>query len=213
MAGTQSQFFSTSPMSSAWHPDRQLIDANYDYPTALLAIFGIGIVLDFLVLCLPIQPISKLQLKLANKIKISLILWLGVFCVICASVRFYYSYKQLQVVFEATAQEKASITVMASLWSKLEPSASIIAACLPTYGPLLSHSSFKSLLQSARSFFSIGSRSGSNSNTGVTKEGDFNDTNVPGHNWHELRTNTNSHKTDVEANSTRSLINPKNGHI
>ncbi|KAF2788503.1 hypothetical protein K505DRAFT_219729, partial [Melanomma pulvis-pyrius CBS 109.77] len=130
------QFFSTTPMSSAWHPERQLLDANYDYPTALLAIFGIGIALDFLVLCLPLRPIWQLQLKLANKIKVSLILWLGIFCVVAASVRFYYSYRQLNLVFVTTAQEKGTITVQASLWSKIEPSASIIAACLPTYGPL-----------------------------------------------------------------------------
>ncbi|KAF4624593.1 hypothetical protein G7Y89_g13577 [Cudoniella acicularis] len=214
MIGTSfTQLFSTTPISSAWHPERQLKDANYDYPTALLAIFGIGIVLDFLVLCLPLRSIYKLQLKWANKIKVSLILWLGIFCVICASVRFYYSYKQLAVVFEATAQDKGSITIMAAMWSKLEPSASIIAACLPTYGPLLSHSSIGSMVKSARSFFSISSRNRSRSISGANKEYDSRDDNVPGHNWHELRPNTRSHKVDTEANSTQSLTRPNNGYI
>ncbi|KAI4091903.1 MAG: hypothetical protein L6R37_007659 [Teloschistes peruensis] len=156
---TQTQLFSTSPISSAWHPELQLLDANYDYPTALLAIFGIGIVLDFLVLCMPLRPIFKLQVKWSKKMKIYAILWLGIFCVICASVRFYYSHLQLTRVFEATSQSKATITVNSSLWSKIEPSASIIAACLPTYAPLVKHWNASSMLKSAASFFSF--RSGS----------------------------------------------------
>ncbi|KAF2732224.1 hypothetical protein EJ04DRAFT_566122 [Polyplosphaeria fusca] len=205
----QTQLFSTSPISSAWHPDRQLLDANYDYPTALLAIFGIGIVLDFLVLCLPLRPIWQLQLTLANKIKVSLILWLGIFCVVAASVRFYYSYRQLSLVFVTTAQEKGTITVKASLWSKIEPSASIIAACLPTYGPLFSNFGMSSMIRSTLSFFSISSRTAGSSN--FSKDANYN--NHPGDKngkWHEL---TPSNKTEIESSSTQSLTRPENGDI
>jgi hypothetical protein len=205
----QTQLFSTSPISSAWHPDRQLIDANYDYPTALLAIFGIGIVLDFLVLCLPLRPIWKLQLSLANKIRVSMVLWLGVFCVVAASVRFYYAYCQLSVVFIATAQEKGTITVQASLWSKIEPSASIIAACLPTYGPLFNNRGLSTMIRSTFSFFSISSRTASSSNASK----DVNHSNKLGEKngkWYEL---TPSNKTDIESSSTQSLTRPENGHI
>ncbi|KAF1953776.1 hypothetical protein CC80DRAFT_595667 [Byssothecium circinans] len=203
------QLFSTSPISSAWHPERQLLDANYDYPTALLAIFGIGIVLDFLVLCLPLQPIWNLKLSLANKIKVSLVLWLGIFCVVAASVRFYYSYRQLKVVFLATAQEKGTITVLASLWSKIEPSTSIIAACLPTYGTLFSNTGLSSMIRSALSFFSVSSRTAGSFNFSKDlnhsdKSGDKNGK------WHEL---TPSNKTDIESSSMQSLTRPENGYI
>ncbi|KAL8915819.1 MAG: hypothetical protein Q9172_006632 [Xanthocarpia lactea] len=197
------QLFSTSPISSAWHPELQLKDANYDYPTALLAIFGIGIVLDFLVLCLPLRPISKLQLKWSKKIKIYAILWLGIFCVVCASVRFYYAHLQLSKVFLATAQEKATITVNSSLWSKLEPSASIIAACLPTYAPLFKHWSTGSMLKSAASFFSFrsGSRSSVSDQSKVYKPEEYNGVN---HRWHELRPHIHDHETKIEGGPTQS---------
>ncbi|KAI4193814.1 MAG: hypothetical protein LQ346_003824 [Caloplaca aetnensis] len=206
------QLFSCSPISSAWHPERQLIDANYDYPTALLAIFGIGIVLDFLVLCLPLRPIAKLQLKWSKKLKIYAILWLGIFCAVCASVRFYYAHLQLDAVFVATAQQKAAITVKAALWSKLEPAASIIAACLPTYGPLLKNSNVGSLFKSAASFFSIRSlRSrGSASEPSKVRHHHASSSEEGGygagvnHSWHELRPHNYDHETKIEAGSTRS---------
>ncbi|KAL9640529.1 MAG: hypothetical protein Q9204_000676 [Flavoplaca sp. TL-2023a] len=188
----------TSPISSAWHPDRQLRDANYDYPTALLAIFGIGIVLDFLVLCLPLRPISKLQLKLSKKLKIYSILWLGIFCAVCASVRFYYAHLQLQVVFMATAQEKATITTSSSLWSKLEPSASIIAACLPTYGPLFRNRTLGSIFKSAASFFSIRSKSRSSASD-RSKSQKSEEYNGLHHRWYELHQRNYDHETKVEA--------------
>ncbi|KAL8757889.1 MAG: hypothetical protein Q9184_004098 [Pyrenodesmia sp. 2 TL-2023] len=189
---------------SAW-----MIDANYDYPTALLAIFGIGIVLDFLVLCLPLRPISKLQLKWSKKIKIYLILWLGIFCAVCASVRFYYAHLQLDAVFVATAQEKATITVNSSLWSKLEPSASIIAACLPTYGPLLKNRTLGSMFKSAASFFSLRSRSrgsaaSSSDPSKVHRSEEYNKGGLVNHSWHELRPHNYDHETKIEAGSTRS---------
>lgn len=203
------QLFSTSPISSAWHPALQLKDANYDYPTALLAIFGIGIVLDFLVLCLPLRPIYKLQLKWSKKLKIYAILWLGIFCVVSASVRFYYAHLQLDVVFSATAQDKAHITVKSSLWSKIEPSASIVAACLPTYGPLAQKCNFGSMVKSAVSFFSI--RSGSRTSaSGPSKY--YSSENYNGgakHNWYELHPQDHSHETKIEASSTQSLNKPE----
>lgn len=204
----QTQLFSTSPISSAWHPALQLQDSNYDYPTALLAIFGIGIVLDVLVLCLPLRPIYKLQLKTSKKIKIYAILGLGIFCVVCASVRFYYTYLELDAVFVATAEEKAVITTNASLWTKLEPSASIIAACLPTYGPLVQKHSFGSMAQSAAKFFSIRSRSRTSTN-GPSKYYKSDNYNEISHGWHELRPHNHSHETKIETSSTQTLNKPE----
>ena len=169
-----------------------------------MAIFGIGIVLDFLVLCLPLRPIYKLQLKWSRKIKVSAILWLGIFCVVSASVRLYYAHLQLDPVFIATATEKANITVKSALWSNIEPSASIIAACLPTYGPLVHKRTLGSIMKTAANFFSIlsGSR---NSTTGPS--GHYNSENGNGvnHSWHELRPDKYSHKTKIEASSNQSL--------
>jgi hypothetical protein len=197
----QTQLFSTSPISSAWNPARQLIDSNYDYTTAFLAIFGIGIVLDVLVLCLPIRPIFNLQLKPSRKIKIWMILWLGMFCVVCSSARFYYTYMELENVFVATAAEKGNITTMASMWSELEPSAAIIAACLPTYGPLLKFYNISSMIRSARSLFTLSSRT--RSVTSNSKTYGPSENSIPGHNWHELRPSAHAYSTDIGSNGTQ----------
>ena len=208
----QTQLFSTTPISSGWHPALQLQDANYNYPIAFLAIFGIGIVLDVLVLCLPLRPIYKLQLTWSKKIRISAILWLGIFCVVCASVRFYYTHLQLYVVFNATATEKAHITVNASLWSKLEPSASIIAACLPTYGPLVQKRNIGSVAKRAAKIFSIGSgsRTTTSGHSRHYSPGDYDGVN---HGWHELRPQNPSHETTIEASSIQSLQKPEAKYI
>lgn len=138
-----------------------------------------------------------------------MILWLGIFCVVAASVRFFYAYRQLNVVFTATAQEKGTITVLASLWSKIEPSTSIIAACLPTYGPLFSNTRLGSIIRSTLSFFSASSRTAGSSNFSKNlnhgnKSGDKNGE------WHEL---TPSNNTEIETSSTQSLTRPENGYI
>ncbi|KAM3067065.1 hypothetical protein ACMFMG_011738 [Clarireedia jacksonii] len=207
------QLFSTTPISSAWHPELQGQDANYDYPTAILSIFGIGMTLDFLVLCLPLRAIYKLQLKMKSKIKVILILWLGIFCVICSSVRFYYSYKQLKVLVVATAHTKAIITINTAMWSKMEPSASIIAACLPTYGPLLNSSSLASVLKSARCFFSFSSRSNLHSKSALNKGNGYREQDVPGHNWLELRPNTEQNTNQTNIKSITNKTDLKDDHI
>lgn len=86
-----------------------------------------------------------------------MILWLGDFCVVVASVRFYYSYRQSSLVFITTAQGKGTITVLSSLWPKVEPITSIIAVCLPTYGPLFANRGLGSMIRSTLSLFSLSS--------------------------------------------------------
>lgn len=181
-------------------------------------------VLDVLVLSLPIRPIYKLQLEWRRKIKIYLILLLGIFCVICASVRFYYSYRQLRAVFDATAAQKGTITVDAQLWSILEPSASIIAACLPTYGPLIKGRNLTSMVRSARSFLSISShshrshsRSTGDSGGSPSREkdsaSDHHDPMSDSWNRNQLRPDARTHKTDVEANLTKVSTPPRDSYI
>ncbi|KAL8936566.1 MAG: hypothetical protein Q9216_004868 [Gyalolechia sp. 2 TL-2023] len=173
-------------------------DANFDYPTALLAIFGIGIVLDILVLGLPLRPISKLQLKWTKKIKIYAILWLGVFCVVCASVRFYYAHLELDAILVAKTQDKATITANAALWARLEPSASIIAACLPTYMPLVRRSTLGSMVKSAATFFSIrsGSRSSASDSSKCHRSKEYTGFH---RRWYELRPYHYDYEAKIEA--------------
>lgn len=61
------------------------------------------------------------------------------------------------------------------IWSHIEPNCSVIAACLPTYGPFFTGGrSTDSLFKNLRSFLSLGSRSSSSSSkgsTGVSSEG------------------------------------------
>ncbi|KAL8688304.1 MAG: hypothetical protein Q9218_005755 [Villophora microphyllina] len=204
--------FSTTPISSAFQPSLQQKDANFNIPTVLLSEFGIGIVLDFLILCLPLRPISKLQLSWSKKIKIYAILWLGILCVVCASVRFYYAYHELRDVFVASLQDKTTVTVNASIWGKLEPSASIIAACLPTYAPLVKSWRFDWVLRSAATYlpFRKGSRASASDSSTELKAQEYGGVS---HRWQELRSQKYGHETRIERGLTQNNSISDAGYI
>ena len=58
------------------------------------------------------------------------------------------------------------------IWAHIEPSCSVIAACLPTYGPFFINSRYSlgGLLSSLRSFMSLGSRSPSSREEGLISD-------------------------------------------
>ncbi|TGO70129.1 hypothetical protein BOTNAR_0003g00220 [Botryotinia narcissicola] len=160
LASFFTQIFSAWPVSDWWTFGKSF-DMNYGAMVTSFA--AMDIFLDVLILCLPLPVIKHLQMTRTRKFQIVGIFWLGIFCVVSASVRMYYAY---QLSFTASKPAVAFTPLFADdstsslIWGQIEPCTSIIAGCLPCLTP-----SFRgvrspdSLIRSARSFRSIFSRS------------------------------------------------------
>ncbi|KAJ8064627.1 hypothetical protein OCU04_006954 [Sclerotinia nivalis] len=134
-----------------------------NYGAMVTSFAAMDIFLDVLILCLPLPVIKQLQMTRTRKIQIVGVFWLGIFCVVSASVRMYYAY---QLSFAASKPAVAFTPVFANdstsslIWGQIEPCTSIIAGCLPCFTPLFRGvRSPDSLVRSVRSFRSLFSRS------------------------------------------------------
>ena len=87
----------------------------------------------------------------------------------------------------------------AQIWQHIEPSSSIIAACLPTYGNLFAGK--PSLFSSLRSFFSLrswsSSSNGSPSNEKISGPSASGKSARSGSNWQVLDKNSNNHFVEI----------------
>lgn len=155
------QLFACNPIDSCWSPT--LPGLRFDFATFALAIFGAGIVLDVITLCLPVPVINSLHMKTGRKFKVTSIFFLGIFCVVAASIRFYYAYIGNRAADSSFTNGYPYATVATeAMWSRIEPSASVIAACLPLFGPIVPHGRrLGSMVRSAIEMISIGSSRGS----------------------------------------------------
>ncbi|KAI1371659.1 hypothetical protein F4677DRAFT_434777 [Hypoxylon crocopeplum] len=97
---------------------------------------GSSAALDILVLFFPLPVIFRLQMPLKKKILLGMIFWLGIFCCIAAVVRLVLMAQVLTQVIDTPTQ--VSRIAKQFIFLILEPHCSIIAACLPCYGPLFS---------------------------------------------------------------------------
>ncbi|KAK5999070.1 hypothetical protein PT974_01458 [Cladobotryum mycophilum] len=160
----------TTPISGVWSGGKLLWD-----PTALgLAQVGSSIALDFIVLCFPLPVISRLQMGSKRKISVALIFWLGIFCCIAAAVRLWLLDSSIRGVVKA--QDTVFNESKQFIFMILEPNCSIIAACLPCYGPLIAGGrAAESIIRSVRSVFSL--RSIRSNNSGGSGNGTRNTTN------------------------------------
>jgi len=148
------QFTMARPISGVWDLTGNFLVINYD--AASLSFAGISIGLDLATLCLPIPVIYKLQMKAKQKFFVAGIFWLGLFCVIAGSLRFYYGEQELNESFNSLNDNRYKLVTKVYTWDRIEPCASIICACLPTFGPLVRSSRvLESLIQSAASFLSL----------------------------------------------------------
>ncbi|RYP09458.1 hypothetical protein DL764_001283 [Monosporascus ibericus] len=123
--------------------------------TALgLAQVASSFVLDIIVLCLPLPVIWGLNMQTKRKVTVVLIFWLGAFCAVAAIVRTVLLNQSIrEVLFSVNhiASQSHQYVFMV-----LEPNCSILAACLPTYGPLVTGwRAPESLIRSVRSIFSL----------------------------------------------------------
>ncbi|KAH6640282.1 hypothetical protein F5144DRAFT_559867 [Chaetomium tenue] len=119
--------------------------------------------LDILVLCLPIPVIARLHMKWERKVAVALIFWLGAFCAVAAIVRTVLLDQSIREVVSSDGYDRVANQSRQYIFMVLEPNCSILAACLPTYGPLLSGGRApESIVRSVRSVFSLRSARSNN---------------------------------------------------
>ncbi|KAF7905076.1 uncharacterized protein EAF01_005597 [Botrytis porri] len=124
-----------------------------------LAQVATSFTLDILVLCLPIPAISRLNMKRNRKMAIIMIFWLGAFCAVASIVRTVLLRESIQEVISSNAYARVANQSKQYIFLVVEPNVSILAASLPTYGPLFtSGKGLESFFRSARSFFSLSGR-------------------------------------------------------
>lgn len=87
------------------------------------------------ILCFPIPVIKSLRINIKRKVSIIGIFWLGGFVCVSATIRFVLLYNSIYRLTDYGENQYSSITT-AFIWAEIEPNTSVIAACLPTYGPL-----------------------------------------------------------------------------
>ncbi|MCJ1409838.1 hypothetical protein MMC19_003921 [Ptychographa xylographoides] len=149
--------FAGDPVSDSWTHEGV---PRFNFAAMLISSVATDLVLDIAVLSLPLPVIKNLHLTTKRKISVACMFWLGIFCVISSAVRLYYVV-QFSNLYNGENNDAFSDTVTyIFLWSNIEPCTSVIAACLPTLGPLLQDGrSPMSLVHSIRSYWS--NRSGS----------------------------------------------------
>ncbi|KAI0847852.1 hypothetical protein F5Y00DRAFT_263025 [Daldinia vernicosa] len=158
----------TDPVSGSWTGKGH---ARFSPTPLALAQVGTSIGLDVAVLCLPLPVIYRLHMPTRKKIFVGLIFWLGAFCCVAAIVRLVLVSQSLNQVHKSrSAVYTQSVQFVFMI---LEPNCSIIAACLPCYGPLVAGGRApESIVRSVRSAFSLRSfrsrRSGSSSDKNHT---------------------------------------------
>jgi len=144
--------FNLLPFDLEWNPqpDRP---HNLNFGAMLLAMGASDLFLDVCILSLPVFVIKQLNLSKKRKVVVIGLLWTGAFCIVASAVRLVYISHFLSI--EGTDDAFAGVTAQISLWSTIEPCASLIAASLPTLGPLFTKGQgFHTLLMRTRYVFS-----------------------------------------------------------
>ncbi|KAF2788807.1 hypothetical protein K505DRAFT_420871 [Melanomma pulvis-pyrius CBS 109.77] len=178
IVATITQIFSAWPISNWW-----TLGKNYtiNYGAFLTSFAAIDLFLDVIILCMPLPVIRKLHVKTRKKFLIMGIFWMGFFCVVATAVRLYFGYKlSLAGAGKPVSDEEFSyVSVNNIIWAEIESCCSVVAACLPTYGPIMRSiaipssilSSIQSLLNSVKRK-STARTSDSNSNVWIPLSGD-----------------------------------------
>lgn len=117
------------PIQRLWDPT---VEGHcIDFVPAFFAPAVINMITDFTIFVLPLPAIRQLQLPLRQKIILALILCLGLFTCIISIVRL----STLDAA--ATSADTTWDNTGAALWSYLELTVAIVAACLPTLRPFV----------------------------------------------------------------------------
>ncbi|KAF2470810.1 GPCR, PTH-type, partial [Lindgomyces ingoldianus] len=128
------QILATDPIDASWK-NAARAKHRFNFNAWYISYSGLSIFFDIVVLCFPIPMIKSLHINTKKKISILGIFWLGGFVCVSAIVRFVFLYNSIYRLTSLGQNQYSSITT-AFIWAEVEPNASVIAACLPTYGPL-----------------------------------------------------------------------------
>ncbi|KAF1940881.1 hypothetical protein EJ02DRAFT_405740 [Clathrospora elynae] len=197
--------FEGEPISASWGvPGGRL---RFDAAKLGLAQVGTSIALDMVVLCFPLPVISRLHLQNKRKVLVGCIFWLGSFCCIAAIVRLILLHQAIEKVLHSQGYGQVYIQSRNCVFMILEANCSIIAACLPCYGPLFRGGrSQGSLVASVRSMFSLRSR---------RSDGSLRSTrNFAGFTNHDKRSGGTHSATEseIELKAATNLQGPGHGH-
>ncbi|KAF2649032.1 hypothetical protein K491DRAFT_708384 [Lophiostoma macrostomum CBS 122681] len=160
------------PIDAAWNPTRGHL--RFNPGTFSIAQTSTSLALDVFVLCFPVPKIMRLHLDLKRKISIVMIFWLGSFCAIAAIVRLALIQQSTSKVLKSQGSSLVALQWKVYLFMLLEANCSVIAACLPCYGPLLRGFGVRapeSILRSVRSVFSLRSRNSSGNRSNHNQSG------------------------------------------
>ncbi|KAK4208919.1 integral membrane protein [Rhypophila decipiens] len=135
----------------------------HDFLKVFLAVAVTNMLTDFIIFLIPLPSIRTLQLPLKQKLALAFILCLGLLTCIVSIIRLQ------SLPAAAAAVDTTWDNTEAALWSIIELTVAIIAACLPTLGPLMSRffPRFMNLSSSARNnggSYGHNSRSGNGGN-------------------------------------------------
>ncbi|PVH97417.1 hypothetical protein DM02DRAFT_597681 [Periconia macrospinosa] len=157
----------SNPISSNWNGFGTF---RFDPAAFSKARAGSSFALDIVILLLPIEKIVHLHMSPRKKMTVALIFAMGGFCCIAAAVRLALV---VQTIDDGAATKTAGYTRICKfmllsyfklartsrtvLWGVIEPNCSIIAACLPCYGPVFRGRAPESIIRSVRSVLSLAS--------------------------------------------------------
>ncbi|CAJ2513881.1 Uu.00g020000.m01.CDS01 [Anthostomella pinea] len=147
VVATFTQIFSAWPISNWWTLGKTY---TINYGAFLTSFAAIDLALDIIILCLPFPVIRNLQVDRNRKFLLLGIFSMGFFCIVATSVRLYFGYKLSEAGSgrPVSDEEFSYVSVNNVIWAEIESCCSVIAACLPTYGPLIRSLSFPEFLAS-----------------------------------------------------------------
>ncbi|KAF2639389.1 hypothetical protein P280DRAFT_481521 [Massarina eburnea CBS 473.64] len=158
MANIVCVFLIGDPIDSSWK-NAARAKHRFDFNSWYLWYCGLSIFFDLAILCFPLPVIRTLKVNTRRKVSIIGIFWLGGFVCISAIVRFVLFYQSIHGLTDFGKNQYSSIT-NAFIWSEIEPNTSVIAACLPTYGPFFRENGIMpKFIHSMRSTFGMSSTS------------------------------------------------------
>ncbi|KAH8602298.1 hypothetical protein B0O99DRAFT_735736 [Bisporella sp. PMI_857] len=190
--------FSRTPISNHWNPRPTNNHYNINFPAFLISHASLDLFFDVVILSFPLPVISSLKMGVNRKFAIIGIFWLGFFCVIAEAVRIYYFHQFLYEDLAHHADAFGPVVANIFIWSRIEPCCSVVAACLPTFGPLLKDGRTpESVIASIRSVLSIRSSSNSmstekrldSSHGSANPSRSLDDEEAARKEWHRLHTN------------------------
>ncbi|KAH8756854.1 hypothetical protein BGZ57DRAFT_772220, partial [Hyaloscypha finlandica] len=123
--------FECLPVRSVW--DRSVPGKCLNLPAIIYTGASTGIIMDFVIICLPISELKTLNLTLRKKITLGLMFSVGSFACITSIIRLKYL-AAFGSSFDVTWDNTDVV-----MWSFIELATAEICACLPTIRPLLVH--------------------------------------------------------------------------